>query len=94
MPKYLSHYSHNFSSDGVNYQQWSKRKFSVQASKANLEISLSDISMFSYPDNDKNLVVIDFVHDFKSANLTHKIQKRQYWIQENNIWKIIYEGSV
>lgn len=94
MPKYLSHYSHNFSSDGVNYQQWSKRKFSVQASKANLEISLSDISMFSYPDNDKNLVVIDFVHDFKSANLTHKIQKRQYWIQENNLWKIIYEGSV
>ncbi len=94
MPKYLSHYSHNFSSNGVNYQQWSKRKFSVQANKANLEISLSDISMFSYPDNDKNLVVVDFVQDFKNANLTNKIQKHQYWIQENNIWKIIYEGSV
>ena len=92
-PKYLSHYSRDFSSNGINYKQWSEHKSSVQTSKSNIEISLSDISMFSYPDIDKKLVVVDFMQDFKSTNLSNKMQKRQYWIQENNVWKIIYEGS-
>jgi len=92
-PKYLAHYSRDFSSNGINYQQWSDHKMSVQASKPNVEISLSGISMFAYPDTDKKLVVVDFMQDFKSPNLSNKMQKRQYWIQENNIWKIIYEGA-
>lgn len=92
-PKYLSHYSHDFSSKGINYQQWSDHKFSAQTSKPNIEISLSDISMFAYPDAEKKLVVVDFMQDFRSPNLSNKMQKRQYWIQENNTWKIIYEGS-
>jgi hypothetical protein len=49
--------------------------------------------MFSYPDTEKKLVVVDFVQDFKSSTLKNKMQKRQYWIQENNSWKIIYEGA-
>lgn len=91
--KYLSHYSHDFSSDGINYQQWSDHKYRVQQGKPKVQISLSDISMFSYPDVDKKLIVVDFVQDFKSPALANKMQKRQYWIQENNTWKIIYEGS-
>ncbi len=91
--KYLSHYSHEFSSNGINYQQWSEHKLSVQASKPKIEISLSGISMFAYPDTEKKLVVVDFMQDFKSQNLSNKMQKRQYWIQENNTWKIIYEGA-
>ncbi len=93
-PKYLSHYSHNFSSNGLNYKQWSKQKYSAQPSKDITSISLSDISMFSYPDADKKLVVVDFLQGSQSPHLSNKIHKRQYWIQENNIWKIIYEGSV
>jgi murein L,D-transpeptidase YafK len=91
--KYLSHYSHAFSSDGINYQQWSDHKFIVQASKPKVDIALSNISMFSYPDTDKKLVVVDFMQDFKSPTLNNKMQKRQYWIQEDNTWKIIYEGA-
>lgn len=92
-PKYLSHYSHAFSSDGINFQQWSDHKFTVQASKPKVDIALSNISMFAYPDADKKLVVVDFTQDFKSPTLSNKMQKRQYWILENNSWKIIYEGS-
>lgn len=91
--KYLSHYSNDFSSNGIDYKQWADHKISVQASKPNVEISLSGLSMFAYPDTDKKLVVVDFIQDFKSPNLSNKMQKRQYWIQENNVWKIIYEGS-
>ena len=49
--------------------------------------------MFSYPDTEKKLVVVDFVQGFKSQTLKNRMQKRQYWIQENNSWKIIYEGA-
>lgn len=92
-PQYLSHYSQSFFSGNINYQQWSSHKFSVQASKPQVEISLSNVSMFAYPDADKKIVVVDFTQDFKSPNLSNKMQKRQYWIQEDNAWKIIYEGA-
>ena len=92
-PKYLSHYSRDFSSSGINYQQWSDHKYQVQANKPKVSISLSDVSMFAYPDADKKLVVVDFVQNFTSPALSNKMQKRQYWIQENNTWKIIYEGA-
>ena len=91
--KYLSHYSKDFSSNGINFQQWSEHKYRVQANKPDVTISLSDISMFSYPDSEKKLVVVDFVQDFNSPALKNKMQKRQYWIQENDTWKIIYEGA-
>lgn len=91
--KYLAHYSKEFSSNGINYQQWAEHKSRVQAGKPNVTISLSDISMFTYPDNQKKLVVVDFTQDFNSPALKNKMQKRQYWIQENGAWKIIYEGA-
>lgn len=91
--KYLAHYSKDFSSNGINFQQWAEHKYRVQASKPDVEISLSDISMFSYPDTQKKLVVVDFTQDFNSPALKNKMQKRQYWIQEDNNWKIIYEGA-
>jgi len=91
--KYLSHYSKNFSSNGLNYQQWAEHKQRVQAGKPDVEISISDISMFSYPESDKQLVVVDFVQDYRSPVLKNRMQKRQYWIQEPEGWKIIYEGA-
>lgn len=91
--KYLAHYSKDFSSNGINFQQWSEHKYRVQASKPDVTISLSDISMFTYPDSEKKLVVVDFVQDFNSPTLKNKMQKRQYWIQESDTWKIIYEGA-
>jgi murein L,D-transpeptidase YafK len=91
--KYLAHYSKNFSSNGLNYQNWAEHKKRVQAGKPQVEISVSDVSMYSYPDSDKKLVVVDFVQDYKSPVLKNRMQKRQYWIQEPEGWKIIYEGA-
>jgi len=91
--KYLAHYSKDFSSNGINYQQWAEHKQRVQASKPNVTISLSDISIFSYPDSQKKMLVVDFVQDFNSPTLKNRMQKRQYWIQENDSWKIVYEGA-
>lgn len=91
--KYLAHYSKDFSTNGINYQQWAEHKYRVQASKPNIDIALSNISMFSYPDPQKKLVVVDFTQSFTSPHLKNVMQKRQYWIQEGHSWKIIYEGT-
>lgn len=96
--QYLSHYSKQFFYDGGNFQKWADYKRSIQATKPKVSVNINDISMFSYPslkqNVPQNIVVVDFEQDFRSQNLQNKMRKRQYWINENNQWKIIYEGAV
>ena len=91
--QYLSHYSSAFNNNGINYQQWSSHKYRVQANKPEISITLSNVSMFAYPDSKQKLVVVDFTQDFKSPHLSNKMQKRQYWLWEDGNWKIISEGA-
>ncbi len=91
--KYLTHYSEQFFYNGGNYQQWADYKRLVQAAKPTVSININNLSMFSYPDMKANIVVVNFEQDFKSRALKNKMLKRQYWINENNRWKIIYEGA-
>jgi len=98
--QYLSHYSKEFFSQEGNYDSWVEYKTRIQASKPEVSIALTNMSMFSYPisSNDgtsaKKLVVVDFEQDFRSNNLQNKMHKRQYWALENKTWKIIYEGKI
>ncbi len=95
--KYLSHYSEQFFYDGGRYQKWADYKRGIQSAKPKVSININDISMFSYPSikliSQNNIVVVNFEQDFKSPTLQNKMRKRQYWINENNQWKIIYEGA-
>jgi murein L,D-transpeptidase YafK len=92
--RYLSHYSDKFFYDEGGLAQWSEHKREIQASKPKVSINLNNISMLSDPNANQEIVVVNFEQDFKSATLQNKMLKRQYWTQENNEWKIIYEGSV
>jgi len=89
---YLKHYASSFSSDGVNYNNWVKQKQSVNAGKSWIKVNLTDVSLFSYPDQ-PGMVVVNFDQDYSSNNLSNRMKKRQYWVKENNHWQIIYEGS-
>lgn len=91
--QYLSHYSRDFSSNGLNYQQWAEHKSRVQAAKPDIKIDISNMSMFTYPGSSKKLVVVDFTQSFKSAHLNNQMQKRQYWLYEDHTWKIVYEDA-
>ena len=91
--QYLSHYSQKFFYSDGGYQQWANHKRGVQASRPKVTLSIRDISMFSYLNFDQPIVVVDFEQNFKSVNLQNKMLKRQYWLHENNQWKIIYEGA-
>jgi len=90
---YLSHYSQQFASDAMGFSQWATEKRRIQASKPKVDISLSNISMFRYPNTELPMAVVTFDQSFKSPYLDSQMRKRQYWIFENQRWKIIYEGS-
>ncbi|MGZ8251653.1 MAG: L,D-transpeptidase family protein [Methylophilaceae bacterium] len=95
---YLSHYSPQFFSEAagsksMNYENWAAEKRRIQASKPKVDISLSNISMFSYPGSSTPMAVVTFDQSYKSPYLDSQMRKRQYWIYENQHWKIIYEGA-
>jgi murein L,D-transpeptidase YafK len=91
--EYLSHYSKKFFYSDGGLAQWGDYKRGIQASKPKVAIQINDISMFGYPGFEQPVVVVNFEQDFKSASLQNKMRKRQYWVNENNQWKIIYEGA-
>ncbi len=96
---YLSHYSKKFFYSDGGLQKWSDYKRGIQAAKPKVAIQINDVSMFGYPGEHKAhglsepMVVVNFEQDFRSPSLQNKMRKRQYWINENNSWKIIYEGA-
>jgi murein L,D-transpeptidase YafK len=89
---YLSHYSQRFFSQSTDLAGWAKHKRNVQASKSEVDIKLSNISMFRYPDKDLQMAVVNFEQSYKSNNLDSHLRKRQYWVFEDQRWKIMYEG--
>ncbi len=91
--EYLSHYSSKFFYSDGGLSQWSTYKRGIQASKPKVAIQINDISMFGYPGFQQPVVVVNFEQYFKSPGLQNKMRKRQYWVNENNQWKIIYEGA-
>ena len=82
--QYLSHYSRDFFSSDMSYPKWAEHKTKVQSSKPKVEIDISEVSMFAYPDSASKMVVVDFLQNFSSPALSNKMLKRQYWIFEND----------
>ncbi len=89
---YLSHYASDFASDNQNYSAWAAQKTQVNAGKEWAKVNLSNISMFTYPEQ-PDMVVVNFNQDYSSNNLSNQMRKRQYWIKQNKHWKILYEGA-
>lgn len=89
---YLAHYAHDFSSNGANLSDWARQKKLVNSGKSWIKLNLSNLSVFSYP-NQPDLAVVDFDQDYESNNLNDRMKKRQYWMKRDNRWQIVYEGA-
>ena len=76
----------------MDYPAWAKQKRLVNSAKSWIKVNLSNVSMFTYPEQ-PDMVVVDFEQDYGSSNLSNRMKKRQYWIKQDNRWKIIYEGA-
>jgi murein L,D-transpeptidase YafK len=90
--RYLAHYSEQFFSPNADYARWAKEKRRIQANKTDTEITLSNVSMFRYPHSEREMAIVTFDQEFKSPHLDSRMKKRQYWVLENQQWKIMYEG--
>jgi murein L,D-transpeptidase YafK len=90
---YLAFYSKDFFSPDRNYDSWVQEKRRIQASGTSAEISLSNFSMIRYPDDKRPMVVVSFDQRYQNNNLNQQMRKRQYWVLENGMWKILYEGA-
>jgi murein L,D-transpeptidase YafK len=89
---YLRHYARKFSSTGQNLTQWSAQKHLVNAGKSWIKVRVSEVSLLLYPGKEE-MAVATFEQDYASSNLSNRMMKRQYWIRENNKWRIVFEGS-
>jgi len=91
--RYLSHYSSRFFTQSMDIQGWSREKRRIQLDKKPVSIALSNISMIRYPNSQFPMAVVSFDQEFKSEFLDSRMRKRQYWIYEDQRWKILYEGA-
>jgi murein L,D-transpeptidase YafK len=89
---YLRHYARTFTSNGLNLEQWSAQKHQVNAGKTWIKVKVSDVSLLLYPGKEE-MAEATFEQDYASSNLSNRMIKRQYWIRENNKWRIVFEGA-
>jgi len=89
---YLRHYSSKFATNNMDYPTWAKQKEQVNGGKSWIKVGVSNVSIFTYPEQ-PHMVVVNFDQDYSSSNLSNRMKKRQYWIKQNNLWQIIYEGA-
>lgn len=91
--RYISHYSSDFRTPQDDYQSWAERKRSINSGKEFIDVSLENISIFRYPD-EENLVQVTFRQHYNSNNFRNSTDKLQFWRKNNDgRWQIVYEGS-
>jgi murein L,D-transpeptidase YafK len=90
--QYLAHYATDFASGRLDLAKWSEQKRKVNAGKAWIRVKLEAVSIFLHPGRD-DLAVVTFDQDYASSNLVKKMRKRQYWIREDGVWRILHEGA-
>ena len=91
--RYASHYSTRFFSEGMDRRAWLAHKKRVNADKKWVTVRLADVVALRDP-GPEPLVVVTFMQDYRSNNLSRRAMKRQYWVWEEARWKIAYESAV
>jgi murein L,D-transpeptidase YafK len=90
--RYLRHYSSKFKTNDQTLEQYAQQKRQVNAGKEWIKVKLSNVSMFRDP-GAEDMVLVTFEQDYQSNNLKNQMKKRQYWVNEDGSWKIIFEGA-
>lgn len=87
----LRYYTHDFSSSGKNLDQWIPTLQAEMHKFQGRTIELKDVSFLRWNDTAETMVV---TFGEVAKGLKFGMTKRQYWIRENNQWKIFFEGSI
>jgi murein L,D-transpeptidase YafK len=91
--KYLEYYSNTAKYNNDNYSKWTTHKINVFKRSQDLKIKIEDISIFEYPRDDEDLILVKFKQIYSSNLLKNEMIKQQIWSKKDSIWSIIYEGG-
>jgi murein L,D-transpeptidase YafK len=89
---YLRHYAREFNANGANLARWSAQKRQINSGKTWINVRVSNMSLLLYPGKEQ-MAVATFEQDYQSNNLSNRMMKRQYWVRENDQWRIVLEGG-
>lgn len=87
----LSFYTRDFSSNGKSLAQWTPTLQAEVTKMRGRTIELKDVSYIRWTDSADTMVVT-----FGELAMGQKVgvTKRQYWIRQDNQWKIFFEGTI
>lgn len=90
---YLSHYAHDFTTDGLNYRQFAREKHKVDKRKSFIHVKLTGLSLFHYPGG-SHLMMVTFTQHYVSNDYTKVTRKRQFWHRNaKGQWRIVYADT-
>jgi murein L,D-transpeptidase YafK len=90
---YIKFYEKNAMYNNHLYEKWVERKKNIIRKSKNINIQLSDISIFEYPNIKNEMVLVNFDQNYQSNLSASKMLKTQIWIKKIDGWKILYEGK-
>ena len=67
-------------------------KQALMTSKPVGSMKFRELSQFKYPGRDE-IIVSNFIVDIQTSRGVSSSKRRQYWMKEANLWRIIYEDS-
>jgi len=95
---YLSHYHPSFHSGDRDLAAWKTYKRRVNADKAFIDVSLSDLTLMHDPNRwpEGEVVVAEFVQHYRSSNYADASRKRLYLARADadSPWTILLEESL
>lgn len=87
----LKFYTQDFSSGGKSLAQWTPTLQAEMQKFQGRAIDLKNVSFLRWNDTAETMVV---TFGEVAKGLKFGLTKRQYWVRENNQWKIFFEGTI
>ncbi len=88
---YLAFYAEDFSNGRMNREQFAAHKRRVNAHKNFVQVEISQLSVFDYPD-EQDLRLVEFRQDYRSDTYKEVSLKQQFWRRDaDGQWRIVQE---
>ena len=82
-----------FKYNNDDYLKWTTHKKNVFKKSKDLKIKIENISLFEYPGDHQELILVQFKQKYSSSLLSNEMIKQQIWTKRDSQWSIIYEGG-
>lgn len=91
---YLAYYGDNFTTAGMNRNQFAAHKRRVNAGKRFIDVQLRDLNVFNYPGAGEPLMLVEFTMAYRSDNYAMTTKKQQFWRRNaQGEWQIFREEN-